>query len=62
MSVDELSRHLNFRNDLDVIEDKLLETLDLVRNTRIQNEMLIDHFNTDENVVSSVDFHRRIKK
>ena len=62
MSANELNSHLTLRRDLDDLEDKLVETLDLVRSTRHKNEMLIDHFNTDENVISSVDFHRRIKK
>lgn len=62
MSANELNTHLTLRRDLDDLENKLVETLDLVRSTRHKNEMLIDHFNTDRNVIATVDFHRSIKK
>lgn len=62
MSTSELNSHLTLRRDLDDLENKLVETLDLVRSTRHKNEMLIDHFNTDRNVIATVDFHRSIKK
>ena len=62
MSANELNSHLTLRRDLDDLEDKLVETLDLVRSTQYKNELLIHHFNIDRNVIASVDFHRSIKK
>lgn len=55
MSVD-LKDLIKLNEVMDKMEEQMLDTLELIKETRFKNNQLIEHFSSDTNVVCC-DFH-----
>lgn len=53
----DLKTCIELNDAMDQAEEKLLATLQLIKETRHKNNMLIEHFSNDTNVVCC-DFHK----
>lgn len=61
MSV-ELKDLIKLNEVMDTMEEQMLATLELIKETRFKNNLLIEHFSHDTNVVCCDFHHHRLLK
>lgn len=58
----DLKALIELNNVMDAMEEQMLATLELIKETRFKNNLLIEHFSSDTNVVCCDFHHHRLLK
>lgn len=58
----DLKSLITLNDTMDAMEKKCLETLELIKTTRFQNNQLIEHFSNNTNVVCCDFAHHKLLK
>jgi hypothetical protein len=58
----DLKALIELNNVMDTMEEQMLATLELIKETRFKNNLLIKHFSSDTNVVCCDFHHHRLLK
>lgn len=58
----DLKALIELNNVMDAMEEQMLATLELIKETRFKNNLLIEHFSSDTNIVCCDFHHHRLLK